>query len=456
MRDVLVVDDERGFGEMLRSLLTKEGYQVTYQANARGAIDQLAAGPFDVVLCDIQMPGMSGTDFLRELSRRGVVATVIMMSAYGNIDTAIECMKLGAYDYISKPFKADELLLALRKVAEREGLKTENKRLRRELETDYAFEKIIGKSDPMRRLFEMIGKVADYKSTVLITGESGTGKELVARALHYNSRRASKPFVAVNCGAIPEQLLESELFGYVKGAFTDASRDKRGMFEEANGGTLFLDEIGELPIGLQVKILRALQEEEIRRVGDTQSTKVDVRVVAATLRDLRQEVEGRRFREDLYYRLNVLPLHLPPLRDRPGDIPLLVESFLHKSSRRLGKAICTVRPDAMKLLVDYAWPGNVRELENTIERACVFADGDVVTPDVLPDGVLESTHRVRVTLASGELSIKKTTRIIEEELIRKALVKTGGNRTAAARVLEISHRALLYKIKEYGVDIPAR
>ncbi len=456
MRNILVIDDEKGFGEMMRALLTREGFEVTYRSQAREALELLGEVEFDVVLCDVTMPRMSGQQFLKEFAAREYAPTVIMMSAYGTLDTAIECMKLGAYDYISKPFKSDELLLTLRKVQEREGLRSENIRLKRELHQGPGFDHIIGSSLAMKRLFETIAKIADYKSTVLITGESGTGKEVIAKAIHSNSPRAKGPFIAVNCGAIPEHLLESELFGHVRGAFTDASRDKKGMFAEANGGTLFLDEIGETPLNLQVKLLRAIQEEEIRRVGDSRPTKVDVRIVAATIRNLKEDVGERRFREDLYYRLNVLPIHLPPLRDRSDDVPLLVDHFIARSSERLCKIVRHVTPDAMKLMMNYPWPGNVRELENTIERACVFADDDTVTADVLPEALTESTDRVRLTLTSGELSIKKTTRIIEEELITRALTETRGNRTAAAKLLEISHRALLYKIKEYGVDIPPR
>ncbi len=456
MREILIVDDERGFGEMLRTLLTKEGYAATYEPFPERALEHLATGRFAVVLCDIKMPKMTGQEFLAKSRERGDPAPIIMMSAYGTLDTALACLRLGAYDYIGKPFKPDELVLVLRKLEEREGLRQENKRLHRELQRGSGLDQIVGKSAPMRKLYEIVQKVADYKSTVLITGESGTGKELVARALHYNSTRAKGPFVALNCGAIPEQLLESELFGYVKGAFTDARTDKKGMFAEANGGTLFLDEIGELPVGLQVKLLRAIQEEEIRRVGDTRSIKIDVRIVAATIRNLPEEVEAKRFRQDLFYRLNVLPITMPPLRERPEDIPLLVEHFMKQSAIRLGKRVNHIEPEAMRVLTGYPWPGNVRELENTIERAAVFAEADTITKDVLPEGFVALTDRVRLTLDSGELSIKKTTRIIEHDLITRALQATGGNRTAAAKLLEISHRALLYKIKEYAIDIPPR
>jgi two-component system response regulator AtoC len=378
---------------------------------------------------------------------------VIMMSAYGSVDTAIEAMKRGAYDYIAKPFKPDEVVLVLRKAEERERLKQENIKLRSDLEKiKYGgFGKMVARSAAMEEMFKTIRKIAEYKTTVLIQGESGTGKELVARAIHDHSPRSGQAFVPVNCGAIPENLLESELFGHVKGAFTDASRDKKGLFAEADGGTLFLDEIGELPFNLQVKLLRVLQEEEIRRLGETRGAKVDVHVVAATVRDLAADAKAGRFREDLFYRLNVLPLHLPPLRERVEDVPALVEHFIGRNNLRLGLSIRGIAPDALKVLLDYPWPGNVRELENTVEHAMVLAETEVIEVDSLPSKIRESRDRIRMTLLSGELSIKKTNRIIEEELIRRALKKTGGNRTNAAKILEISHRALLYKIKEYGI-----
>ena len=456
LQNILVIDDEQSFGKMLCTVLAKDGYHAAYQGDAKQALVTLSKGDYDVVLCDINMPNMTGLEFLKALKEDGKIPTIVMMSAYGSLDTALECMKLGVYDYMSKPFKSDELILTLRKIEEREGLRRENKQLRKQLERTSAPEGFIGASPVIQRLTATIKKVADYKSTVLITGESGTGKEVVARAIHRQSPRASAPFVAVNCGAIPDQLLESELFGHVRGAFTDASRDKKGMFAEADGGTLFLDEIGEMPMNLQVKLLRAIQEEEIRRVGESRTTSIDVRIIAATIRDLQQDVSDRRFREDLYYRLNVLPLRIPPLRDRSEDIPLLVDHFMKRSSVRLGKRIQAIQPEALTLLSNYPWPGNVRELENTIERAGVFAESDTITSDVLPENIVESTNRIRLTLDRGELSIKKTTRLIEEDLITRALTKTGGNRTAAAKLLEISHRALLYKIKEYGVAIPPR
>jgi len=343
-------------------------------------------------------------------------------------------------------------VMILRKAEEREALRRENRALREEIRKENKFEDLLAKSVPMQEIFRTVSKVADYKTTVLISGESGVGKELVARAIHARSARAPRRFVAVNCGAIPETLLESELFGHKKGAFTDANADRHGLFEEADGGTLFLDEVGELPFALQVKLLRVLQDETIRRLGDSRDLKVDVRIVAATHRDLTAEVKAGRFREDLYYRLNVLPIVVPPLRDRRDDIPVLMDHFLARNNARLGTHIRGIEPEARRLLLEYSWPGNVRELENSIERAMVLAESDVITGQDLPERIREARDPIKMQLASGELSIKKTTRLIEEVLIRRALQKTRGNRTRAAQVLEISHRALLYKIKEYGLS----
>jgi two-component system response regulator AtoC len=461
LRRVLVVDDEESLRHMLQVFLAREGYEVAAAASAQAALAELDQHAYDCLLCDVRMPRQSGLDLLDELSRRGHGPTVIMMSAYGSHELAIDAMKRGAYDYVSKPFQPDEMLLTLRKAEERERLRRENQQLRQRLAErasvgapEQSLGAMLGKSPAIHAVFRTISKVAEYKTSVLITGESGTGKELVARALHDLSPRAAKPFVAVNCGAIPEALLESELFGHRKGSFTDAVRDKKGLFEEADLGTLFLDEIGELPLALQVKLLRVLQEEEIRRVGDTKETPIDVRVVAATVRHLPTEVGAGRFREDLYYRLNVLPIVLPPLRDRSEDIPLLVEHFVRRYADKHAHARLraeSVSPEAMDLLLRYGWPGNVRELENTIERAMVLSEGPCIEASVLEERIRDKgPHRVVVPDAS-ELSIKKVTRAIEEDLIRKALQKTHGNRTNAAKILEISHRALLYKIKEYKI-----
>jgi two-component system response regulator AtoC len=360
-------------------------------------------------------------------------------------------MKVGAYDYVQKPFKPDEVVLALRKAEERELLRRENRALRDEIRKEHRFEDILAKSPRMQEIFRTIAKIADYKTTVLVTGESGVGKELVARATHRRSGRRGGPFVAVNCGAIPENLLESELFGHKKGAFTDAVHDRRGLFEEADGGSLFLDEIGELPLGLQVKLLRVLEDEKIRRLGEGRDLKVDVRIIAATHRDLLAETKAGRFREDLFYRLNVLPIHCPPLRERREDIPLLIDHFVTRNNARLGTTIRGLDTESRRLLYEYSWPGNVRELENTIERAMVLAEGDQIVAADLSERIREARDPVQMQLASGELSVKKTMRIIEEILIRRALAKTKGNRTRAAEVLEISHRALLYKIKDYQI-----
>jgi two-component system response regulator AtoC len=451
VRRVLVVDDEENLRVVLRTLLRRHGYEVETAVSGEEALGMVDSFGPDVVLTDVRMPKMGGLDLLSTLKAKGNEATVIVMSAYGNMDLALEAMKAGAYDYVQKPFKPDEVVLALRKAEERELLRRENRALRDEIRKEHRFEDILAKSARMQEIFRTISKIAEFKTTVLVTGESGVGKELVARALHRRSTRRGGPFVAVNCGAIPENLLESELFGHKKGAFTDAVHDRRGLFEEANGGTLFLDEIGELPLGLQVKLLRVLEDEKIRRLGEGRDMQVDVRIVAATHRDLHAETKAGRFREDLFYRLNVLPIHCPPLRERRDDIPLLIDHFVAKNNTRLGTSIRGLDTETRRLLYEYAWPGNVRELENTIERAMVLSEGEQIVAADLPERIREARDPVQVQLASGELSVKKTTRIIEEILIRRALQKTKGNRTRAAEVLEISHRALLYKIKDYQI-----
>jgi two-component system response regulator AtoC len=448
---VLVVDDEANIRLVLKTILKKNGYDAEVAEHAEVALAQLATFDPDFVLADVRMPGMSGIELCRELKARSSEAVVIVMSAFGSVDLAIEAMKAGAYDYVSKPFKQDEILLALKKAEERETLRRENRALKEAAREAQRFGEMIGKSEPIKAVFRMIDKAAPYDTTVLIHGESGTGKELVARALHERGARRERAFVALNCGAIPEALLESELFGHKRGAFTDALHDKRGLFEEADKGTLFLDEIGELPLALQVKLLRVLQEGTIRRLGETKDMKVDVRVVAATVRDLEREVKQGRFREDLFYRLNVLVLDVPPLRERREDITLLIEHFIELRNRRLGTRIRGLDPRAMRELLAYDWPGNVRELENSLERAMVLAEGDVLTVEDLPERIRDRPISIAAGLATDELSIKKTTRFVEETLIRRALEKTNGNRTAAARLLEISHRALLYKIKDYRI-----
>jgi len=449
---ILIVDDEESFRHMLSVILIKEGYEVETSPNAQEGLKKAVGSSFDQILCDIRMPGMDGLGFLQEIKKTDLETTIIVMSAYGTADIAIEAMKLGAYDYISKPFKPDEIILTLRKAEEREQLRRENQLLRKEVAREYSFENIVSKNENMQKIFDVIKKVSQYKSTVLITGESGTGKELVARALHYNSDRSKNPFIAVNCGAIPENLLESELFGHAKGAFTDAIRTKKGLFEEADGGTLFLDEIGELPGQLQVKLLRVLQDGEIRRIGESKPIQIDVRIVAATVKDLPKEVNEGRFREDLFYRLNVLPLHIPPLRERKEDIPLLIHHFIAKYNQAMNKNVMNVDHKAMETLMSYKWYGNVRELENTIERAIVLSETNHIESENLPVEIQEFKEEFKLqTLPDEEYSIKRASKSLEINLIKKALKKTKGNHTHAARMLEISHRALLYKIKEYEI-----
>ena len=452
MSRVLLVDDEENVRLALRTYLRKQGYDVAAAANVDEALALMSADAFDFVVTDVRMPGKSGLELLAAIKERGAGTTVIVMSAYGSIDQALEAIKAGAYDYVAKPFKPEELALVLRKAEERESLKRENRELRAAITRENSYDELLAKSESMKQLFGTITKAAAFKTTVLVMGESGVGKELVARALHRRSPRAAKPFIAVNCGAIPDTLLESELFGHKRGAFTDASHDKRGLFEEAEGGTLFLDEVGELPLALQVKLLRVLQEGTFRRLGETADRKGDVRLVAATVRDLAADVKTQRFREDLYYRLNVLAVVIPPLRSRRDDIPLLVDHFIARYNTRLGTKVTGLEPSAMKILYDYQWPGNVRELENTIERAMVLSESTTLRVIDLPERIREPADPVAAELAKGDLSIKRTMRVIEEVLIRRALEKTKGNRTRAAELLEISHRALLYKIKEYGVS----
>ena len=448
---VLVVDDEESIRHMLTLILKRADYAVESANDGESALQMIRDGEFDTVICDVRMPKMSGLDLLEVTQQEGLTTTIIVMSAYGNVDTAIEAMKKGAYDYISKPFKKDEVLLTLRKAEERERLFRENQELRAATMKEFRFDKIVARSDSMKLIFETIKKVADYPTTILISGESGTGKELIARAVHYNSIRKKAQFVPVNCGAIPENLLESELFGHVKGAFTDALRNKKGLFEEADGGTLFLDEIAELPLGLQVKLLRVLQECEIRRVGDSRTMNINVRVIAASVRPLDELVKEGTFRADLYYRLNVMPIKLPPLRERPEDVTLLVEHFIKKYKDMLHSDVKGVSPAALRALCNYVWPGNVRELENTVERAMIMTEGPLIKLDALPEMVRATDGGFREFLGGEDLSIKRGTRALESMLIEKALKHTKGNRTRASELLEISHRALLYKLKDYGL-----
>jgi len=443
---ILVVDDEPGLRQTVSRILGAEGHTVGTASEGDEALSRLATEDVDLVLCDLRMPKMDGLEFIERYTSGGGHALVIAMSAYGDSDTAIAAMQKGAYDYVQKPFRAEEVVLAVRKAAEREKLRAKVEELEDQLSTIRGADEIIGHSASIKAALDMARKVARHPSTVLITGESGTGKELVARLVHRSSPRAEKAFVAVNCGAIPEALLESELFGHVKGSFTSADRDKMGLFEEASGGTLFLDEIGELPSALQVKLLRALQEGEVRRVGATTSQRIDARVVAATNRDLGVDVASGRFRGDLYYRVNVVTIRLPPLRERAQDVPELALHFLRLYNARLGLRVDSISPPAMRTLMDYSWPGNVRELENVIERALVLSAGSTIEREHLSDIITP------VTVAQPDVddfSVKRQTEALERTLIKRALERTNGNRTRAAQLLDLSHRALLYKIRDY-------
>ena len=446
---ILVVDDEQSMREFLEIFLRREGYQVQTAADVDTAIVYLESDDIDLVITDMQMPEKTGLNLILAAREVSPEAAVIVVTAFGSTDSAISAMKEGAYDYISKPFKTDEVLLTLRKAEERERLKQENLRLKtriNEIEKRYSFGNIVARSEAMARVFDLAGKVAEHKTTVLITGESGTGKELIARAIHSNGPRGSGPLVTINCAGIPETLLESELFGYKKGAFTDAVKDKPGHFGKADGGTIFLDEMGELPLSLQAKLLRVLQEEEITPLGGVSSRKIDVRVIAATSKELNKEVKEGRFREDLFYRINVMTIHLPPLRERRGDIPLLVGYFIDIFNRKLKKNIEGLSSEAMPILMEYTWPGNVRELENVIERAILLAPGRWVTPAEL---MQESAPYFGPVEA---LSIKKASKRMERNLIEKALKLTNGNRSQSSKILEISRPILISKIKEYGLN----
>lgn len=451
---VLVVDDEANMRHMLCALLKKNGYIVEQAADGATALALLSEKDFDYILSDVRMPGLDGLALLDRIIEEGNAATVIMMSAYGTAELAIEAMKKGAYDYISKPFKLDEVLLVLRKARERERLRRENRRLKEELQaldTESAFSGMIGVSAAMRRIFHLAAKVAKFDATVLITGESGTGKELIARGIHRLGKGEEAPFVAVNCGGVPADLLESEFFGYVKGAFTGAERDKKGLFESADGGTLFLDEIGEMPLQLQVKLLRVLQESEVRRVGANQARRVQVRVLAATNRNLEDLVRQGLFREDLFYRLNVFSIHIPPLRERPEDILPLCAHFLNRLSSIMGKRDMRLAPGAQNRLLAHAWPGNVRELKSALERALILADGHTVLPEQLPEQLGAENQQRRLEDFFGTFSLKKAKMIMEKRLISRAMDHCNGNKSRAAELLEISYPALLGKIRAYRI-----
>ncbi|MBU4230741.1 MAG: sigma-54 dependent transcriptional regulator [Proteobacteria bacterium] len=450
---LLIIDDEESMLEMLSIVTSKGGYQVTLARNGEEGLGAIGKGSFSLVLCDLKMPRLDGMGFLEKAKEQGVDAPIIMMSAYAAIEDAVAAIKGGAYDFITKPFKADEVLLTLGRAAEHMRLRRENLLLRRQiddLQRGQGLDDMVGKSGVMVSFLQTVVKVAQYDTTVLITGESGTGKELVARGIHQKSGRAGKPFLAINCGGMPSSLLESELFGYVKGAFTGAEKDRKGIFQEAEGGTLFLDEIGELPGDAQVKLLRVLQEREVRPVGGARTVRVDVRVLAATARDLQEGVKAGTFREDLFFRLNVIPLHIPPLRERKDDIPLLCLHLLGKIGKKFGKPVPELSPSALALLLRHQWPGNVRELENALERAVVLAD-KIILPEHLPENLVGQVSENCMEGVLGTFSLKKGQREMERVLIRRALDATGGNKTKAGLLLEISYPSLLSKMKEYGL-----
>ena len=453
---LLVIDDEENMRHMLSTVLAKAGYRVECATDGSQGLEMIDDSLYDFILCDIKMPKMDGMTFLKAARTQLETSTIIMMSAYGTIDTAIEAMKLGAYDYISKPFKTDEVYLTLKKAEERESLRKENLQLKERIQKisdNYNFGNMIAKSKPMQSVFRLAAKAAQYKTTVLILGDSGTGKELIARGIHFQGDRSKMNLVPVNCGGIPETLLESELFGYKKGAFTGADRNKKGLLREADGGTIFLDEIGELPLSLQVKLLRVLQENEIRPIGDSKPMKIDVRVIAATAKNLEEEVQKGNFREDLFYRLNVLSVKLPPLKDRSEDIPLLCNHFIKRFNKQLDKDIQGISSAALSRLLAYAWPGNVRELENAIERAVVLTEDALITPEHFPPEFSQGSRKEPMDDIINGYSLKKARKILEEKLITKALEETGGNRTQASRLLEISHPSLLTKIKAYNISL---
>jgi two-component system response regulator AtoC len=450
---VLIIDDDAGLRKSLSLILDDAGYEVIQAEDGESGLRMAMEEAPELILCDVRMPKLGGIEFLDAYREAGGEALVLVMTAYGSLDLAIEAMKKGAYDYIAKPFGADDVLLVVRKAEEREQLRREVGRLRDEVRADARFGDIVVGSPAMRRAMEVVRKVAPHDSAVLVTGASGTGKELVARMLHRESSRSTAPFVPVNCGGVPEQLLESEFFGFVKGAFTGADRDKPGLFEAADGGTIFLDEVGELPGALQVKLLRVLQEGEVRRVGATETKQVDVRVISATNRDLEEAVETGDFRKDLYYRLAVVPVHLPSLRARQEEIPQLVAHLIERHSKRLGVEVEGVDADAMEVLLSYSWPGNIRELENVIERAMVLTDDKRIKLEDLPEAVRRpAPEGAGLAVDGDDLSVKRHGARLERHLIERALDRTGGNKTQAAELLELSPRALRYKIQEYGIE----
>ena len=440
--DILVVDDDENLLEIFTDVLSAEGYRVFVAQNGYEALKLTEEREFPVIITDLRLPGIDGLELLRKFKESNYSSCVIVMTGYGSAQTAVEAMKQGAYDYITRPFSDDEIILMAQKAVEYVSLKNEVKYLREKMQSQYKVDGLIGKSPQMRRIYELIKIVAEVDSTVLIQGESGTGKELVAKAIHENSNRAEKPFAALSCVSLPGSLLESELFGYEKGAFTGATKNKKGWLEVAHLGTLFLDEVGDISHETQMKLLRFLQEHSFERVGGTNPIKVDIRVIAATNKDLEKAVQEGSFREDLYYRLNTIPIHLPPLRERKEDIPILAAHFLEKFRHEVKREIETISPEALSLMSEYDWPGNVRELENAIERAVVLSRDNVIIPYALPEAVRKSQHT-----ESDSYSLREN----EERLILKALAATNGEIKKAAQLLEISRPTLYSKMEKHDI-----
>ncbi len=450
---ILVVDDEVKMRRVLQMMLEESGYQVGLAKDGEDALEKTKQAGFDLVITDMKMPGKDGLELLRDIRKIDEEMPVIVMTAYGTVPTAVGAMRAGAYDYILKPFDLEEMKAVVEKALAMEKLRRQSRYLQEELEAKYQFEDIIGKSAKMQEVFKLISQVAPTKSTVLISGESGTGKELIARAIHFHSPREKEPLIVVNCAALPETLLESELFGHVKGAFTGAHRDHRGKFGLADGGTIFLDEVGAMSLNLQAKLLRVLQEKEFERVGGTGSIPVDVRIIAATNQDLKKVIGEGTFREDLYYRLNVVPIHLPPLRERKDDIPLLAYHFLRRYSRELKKHIKEITPESLELMVSYDWPGNIRELENAIERAIVLGMGEHLSADTLPlplaDGPVSKKTADNLSYQEAK---KEVLRLFEKKFFSRILSQARGNVSQAARLARLDRKNLYQKMKELNLN----
>lgn len=446
---LLIVDDDEITCNLLEEVLSKEGYRVDQALDGREAISKGDQKHYDVVLTDIKMIGVDGMEVLKAYRQKSPETIMIMMTAFGSIETAILAIKEGAYDYVSKPFKLDEIKLAIQRALDQRRLLQENLLYRQELITKYKLENIVGRSPQMLQVYKTIARVAESRSTVLLIGESGTGKELVARAIHFNSPRAPRAFIAVDCGSLAETLLESELFGHVRGAFTGAITNKKGLFEEADSGTCFLDEVGDISLAMQAKLLRVLQEHEIKRVGGTETIKVDVRIVAATNKNLEQLITEKRFREDLFYRLNVVSLHLPPLRDRVEDIPLLAEHFLRKFAEINQKPVSRISPEALEMLSRFGWPGNARELENVVERAVTLSQHSIILPEDLPARMRTEPAMVNANILPSHISLSE----LEKLYIQKVLEQTGWNKKKAADILGIDRRTLYRMASRYGIDM---